>query len=200
MPRQPKKVDDKKVAVAPAPMISVPASAPVPAPPAAVLPQTTLPLPVQQRVIDNESFLRVRDSVSLACVHVFSFVPCYNVPLCPACRSQARLLAEHARLKPSPCRVQVACPWCCCCTIATRCAFVHDASLSAFLHSREHQDRPRRSILFSQTTCTRLLSFVTSQWDIDAVQQQAGRTTPPLLPSLFTLHGLPAPLTGPVRL
>ncbi|KAG5965837.1 hypothetical protein E4U57_003614 [Claviceps arundinis] len=62
MPRQPKKVDDKKVAVAPAPMIPVPASAPVPAPPAAVLPQTTLPLPVQQRVIDNESFLRVRDS------------------------------------------------------------------------------------------------------------------------------------------
>ncbi|KAG6025068.1 hypothetical protein E4U41_001615 [Claviceps citrina] len=54
MARQNKKTDDKKVAVAPAPMI--------PAPPAGVLPQPPLPIGVPQRVVDNESFLRVRDS------------------------------------------------------------------------------------------------------------------------------------------
>ncbi|KAG5913247.1 hypothetical protein E4U42_001343 [Claviceps africana] len=54
MARQNKKTDDKKVAVAPAPMI--------PAPTASVLPQPPLPIGMPQRVVDNESFLRVRDS------------------------------------------------------------------------------------------------------------------------------------------
>ncbi|QPH18371.1 hypothetical protein C2857_003390 [Epichloe festucae Fl1] len=56
MPRQPKKADDKKVAVpvAPAPMN--------PAPTAGVIPQPPIPIGVTQRVVDNESFLRVRDS------------------------------------------------------------------------------------------------------------------------------------------
>ncbi|KAK2617049.1 high mobility group protein [Conoideocrella luteorostrata] len=54
MPRQSKKTDDKKVAVAPAPMI--------PAPTAGVIPQPPIPISVTQRVVDNESFLRVRDS------------------------------------------------------------------------------------------------------------------------------------------
>ncbi|KAG5985420.1 hypothetical protein E4U55_002341 [Claviceps digitariae] len=53
MARQNKKTDDKKVVVAPAPMIPAPT---------AVLPQPPLPIGVPQRVVDNESFLRVRDS------------------------------------------------------------------------------------------------------------------------------------------
>ncbi|KHN98917.1 high mobility group protein [Metarhizium album ARSEF 1941] len=55
MPRQTKKADDKKVAVAPAPTM-------IPAPTAGVIPQPPIPIGVTQRVIDNESFLRVRDS------------------------------------------------------------------------------------------------------------------------------------------
>lgn len=57
MPRQTKKADDKKVAVAPAPTM-------IPAPTAGVIPQPPIPIGVTQRVVDNESFLRVRDSVS----------------------------------------------------------------------------------------------------------------------------------------
>lgn len=57
MPRQNKKADDKKVAVAPAPTM-------IPAPTAGVIPQPPIPIGVNQRVVDNESFLRVRDSVS----------------------------------------------------------------------------------------------------------------------------------------
>ncbi|KAG6004935.1 hypothetical protein E4U21_000604 [Claviceps maximensis] len=55
MARQNKKTDDKKVAVAPAPMIPAPTAV-------GVLPQPQLPIGVPQRIIDNESFLRVRDS------------------------------------------------------------------------------------------------------------------------------------------
>ncbi|KAK9443197.1 high mobility group protein [Metarhizium brunneum] len=55
MPRQTKKADDKKVAVAPAPTM-------IPAPTAGVIPQPPIPIGVTQRVVDNESFLRVRDS------------------------------------------------------------------------------------------------------------------------------------------
>ena len=56
MPRQSKK-DDKKVAPAPAMMPSATQG---------VIPQP--PIPVTHRVIDNESFLRVRDSVSFTLV------------------------------------------------------------------------------------------------------------------------------------
>lgn len=74
MPRQPKKADDKKaaVAVAPAPMI--------PAPTAGVIPQPPIPIGVTQRVVDNESFLRVRDSVSRTSsfTHIYStFSTCF---------------------------------------------------------------------------------------------------------------------------
>lgn len=63
MPRQSKKADDKsKVAVAPAPTM-------VPAPTAGVIPQPPIPVGVSQRVVDNESFLRVRDSVSHDHIH-----------------------------------------------------------------------------------------------------------------------------------
>ncbi|OAA48528.1 high mobility group protein [Metarhizium rileyi] len=55
MPRQTKKADDKKVAVAPAPTM-------IPAPTAGIIPQPPIPIGVPQRVVDNESFLRVRDS------------------------------------------------------------------------------------------------------------------------------------------
>lgn len=77
MPRPPKKADAAKVAV-----VAAPAPTMVPPPTTGVIPAPPIPLgaPVPTRVVDNDSFLRVRDSVS------FSF-PCISHPVFPSlCR------------------------------------------------------------------------------------------------------------------
>lgn len=71
MPRPSKKVDDKvKVPVVPAPTMVHP-------PPAGVIPAPPIPVgmaaPIPARVIDPESFVRVRESVSFGPFFFFFF-------------------------------------------------------------------------------------------------------------------------------
>ena len=73
MPRPPKKADAAKAAV-----ISAPLPTMVPPPTAGLIPAPPMPLgaPIPTRIVDNDSFLRVRDSVSL----YFCYVSYHPLP------------------------------------------------------------------------------------------------------------------------